>query len=135
MDTNPHQDHPNVELLFKQEVYAIVGAAMEVFNELGVGFLESVYQAALEEELGNQNVPYEAQKKLLIHYKGKALEKYFTADLVCHGKIVVELKCVPRIGDAEVAQALNYLKATGLRLCLIINFGNKDKLEFKRVIR
>ncbi|MCC6148681.1 MAG: GxxExxY protein [Planctomycetes bacterium] len=136
MNTNSHQNSArDGELLFKEEAFAIVGAAMEVYNELGFGFLESVYQEGMERESRLRSIPFESQKVLRIKYKGEWLDKHFIADLVCFGKIIVELKCVPKISDVEIAQALNYLKATGLSLCLIINFGNPAKLEFKRVIR
>ena len=81
-----------MELIFKDEVYAIMGAAMDIHRELGSGFLESVYQEAMELELARSKIPYEAQKSIKIVYKGEPLKKGFIADLVCYGKIIVELK-------------------------------------------
>ena len=123
------------ELLLKEEVYAIVGAAIEVHRELGCGFLEPVYQEALEIELRERNNPFEAQKVLKIYYKGKPLEKEYVADLSGYGQIIVELKALDRITGKEEAQLLNYLKATGFRLGLLINFGSSGRLEWKRFIR
>ena len=123
------------ELLLKEEVYAIVGAAIEVHRELGCGFLEPVYQEALEIELRERNIPFEAQKVLKIYYKGKPLEKEYVADLSGYGQIIVELKALDRITGKEEAQLLNYLKATGFRLGLLINFGSSGRLEWKRFIR
>lgn len=122
------------ELILKDEVFAIVGAAIEVHRELGPGFLEAVYQEALELELRERNIPFEAQKSLRIYYKGKVLNKEYFADLVCHGQIIVELKALDRLSGNEEAQVLNYLKATGLRVGVLINFGSHGKLEWKRFI-
>lgn len=118
-------------LLFKDEVYAIVGAAMEVSNQLGSGFLEAVYQEALGLELTARGVPHEQQKRITIAYKGQTLLHDYIADFVCYDRIIVELKALKAITDTEVAQILNYLKATGLPLGLLINFGSA-KLEWKR---
>ncbi len=123
-----------MELIFKEEVYAIMGVAMDVHRELGSGFLESVYQEALEVELAFHKIPYESQKPLKIVYKGQTLDKEFIADLICYGKIVVELKTQDRLSGKEEAQVLNYLKATGLKLGLVINFGSHPKLEWKRLV-
>lgn len=123
-----------MELIFKEEVYAIMGAAMDFHRELGSGFLESVYQEALEVELTYHKIPYESQKPLKIVYKGKTLNKEFIADLICYGKIVVELKAQDGLSSKEEAQVLNYLKATGVKLGLVINFGSHPKLEWKRFV-
>jgi len=123
-----------MELIFKEEVYAIMGAAMEVHRELGSGFLESVYQEALEVELARREIPFESQKTLKIVYKGQTLKKEFIADLICFGKIAVELKAQDSLSGKEEAQVLNYLKATGLKLGLVINFGSHPKLEWKRLV-
>ncbi len=97
------------ELLLKDEVYAIAGAAMEVYWELGTGFLEPVYQEALEIELGRRQIPFEAQKRLTILYKGQPLQKEYAADLVCYEQIIVELKTHDRLIPADLAQLLNYM--------------------------
>ena len=104
------------ELLLKDEAYAIVGSAMEVYNELGSGFLEAVYQEAMELELGWRKIPFEPQKELCIYYKGRCLEKKYFADLVCFGSVLVELKVMREIGSGEESQLLNYLNATELRV-------------------
>jgi len=123
------------DLALKDEVYAIVGAAMDVYNELGAGFLEAVYQEAMDLELGWRRVPFEPQKELCIYYKGRCLEKRYVADLVCFGTVLVELKAMREIGRNEESQMLNYLKATGLRVGVIINFGDPGRLDWKRMVR
>lgn len=123
-----------MELIFKDEVYAIMGAAMDVHHELGSGFLESVYQEALEMELTGRQIPFESQKSIKITYKGKSLNKEFIADLVCFGKIIVELKAQESLSGKEEAQVLNYLKATGIKVGVVINFGSHPKLEWKRLV-
>lgn len=123
------------ELLLKDEVFAIYGAAIEVHRELGPGFLEAVYQEALEIELQSRGIPFEAQKPLTIYYKGRKLKREYIADLVCYGQIVVELKALDQLSKREEAQVLNYLKTTGLRVGLLLNFGSEGKLERKRLVR
>jgi GxxExxY protein len=124
-----------MELLLKDEVYAIVGAAIEVHRELGCGYLEAVYQEAMAIELVRALVPFEACKELLIIYKGQPLRKKYVADLVCYGQIIVELKALDHLTGKEESQLLNYLKTTGLRVGLLINFGSQGKLKWKRFIR
>ncbi len=125
-----------IELLLKDEVYAIIGAAIDVHKELGSGFLEAVYQEAMEIELGWRNIPFEPQKELCIYYKGQCLEKKYFADLICFGTVLVELKAMSTdIGSREESQMLNYLKATGLRVGVIINFGDQGRLDWKRMVR
>jgi len=125
MDTN------ECELIFKDEVFRIVGAAMEVSNHLGCGFLEAVYQEALGIEFAQRRIAYEAQKRIEISYKDTVLRKEYVADFLCMDCIIVEIKAIRGITGIEEAQLLNYLKATGLPLGLIVNFGSK-KLEWKR---
>ncbi len=120
-------------LIYKDEVYAIVGAAMEVHRTLGCGFLEAVYQEALEIELTNRGVPYLAQKELPLIYKGRLLKKAYIADFVAYDKVIVELKASSALTTIDEAQVINYLKATGLKVGLLINFG-KDSLEWKRKV-
>jgi GxxExxY protein len=122
------------ELLYKEEVYQIIGAAIEVHKELGHGFLESVYEECLGIESDTRNIPYETQVNLSIRYKGKKIKKEFIADYIAFGKIIVELKCIPQLTRVEEAQIINYLKATGLQVGLLINFGSKGKLEWKRYV-
>jgi GxxExxY protein len=123
-----------VQLLLKEEVYAIVGAAIEVHRTLGPGFLEPVYQEAMEIELRHREIPFEAQKPLSIAYKGHNLEKKFFADIVCYDQIVVELKALDQLGGREKAQIINYLKVAGMKVGLLINFGSKGKLEWIRFV-
>ena len=123
------------ELLFKEEVYAIIGAAIEVHKELGPGFLEAVYHEAMEIELTSRNIPFESYKKLLIRFKEFQLKKEYEADFVCYDKIIVEIKALDVVASKEEAQLLHYLKTTGFRIGLLINFGSVGTLEWKRYIR
>lgn len=123
------------EILLKDEVYKIIGAAFEVHKELGVGFLEAVYQEALEIELQNQGIPYGPQKSLAVLYKGRRLKKEYIADLICYDQIIVELKALDRLTSKEDSQILNYLKATGLRVGVLINFGYTGQLEWRRLVK
>lgn len=122
------------ELVLKDEVYQIVGAAMDVYYQLGRGFLEPVYQEALEVELGRREIPFEAQKRLMIEYKGQALKKEYVADLVCFGQIIAELKVCQGLTGREEAQIINYMKATHMQVGLLINFGSPVRLEWKRYV-
>jgi GxxExxY protein len=122
-----------IQILFKELSYEVVGAAMEVHGILGPGFLESVYEAALAHELALRGIPFEQQKRLPVQYKGQRVGDY-VADLVVDDKIVVELKAVSKLAPAHEAQAHNYLAATGLRLALLLNFG-EPSLQQKRIVR
>jgi GxxExxY protein len=122
------------ELVLKDEVYQIVGAAMDVYYQLGRGFLEPVYQEALEVELRRRNIPFEAQKRLTIYYKGEALKKDYVADLICFGQIIAELKVCEGLTGREEAQLLNYMKATRNGVGLLFNFGSRMRLEWKRYV-
>ena len=108
-----------------EETYAIIGAAMTVHKELGCGFLEAVYQGALEQECTNQNIPYEREKKLPVCYRGKILECYYKADFICYNSIIVETKALNKLSGIEESQVINYLKASGMHRSLLINFGAK----------
>ena len=122
------------KILYKDEVYAIQGAVFDVYREMGCGFLEPVYQECLEEELKVRGIPFESQKKLRLSYKGEVLNLTYKPDLVCYGNIIVELKAVKDIDDIHRAQVFNYLKATGLRLGLLVNFGHYPKATVERII-
>ena len=122
------------ELVFKKECYGIVGAAIEVHQELGCGFLEAVYQEALEIELGSQGIPFDSQPPLQIRYKGHLLEKEYIADIICYGKIIVEIKALDKLTGKERSQILNYLKASQFELGVLINFGSTGKLEWERFV-
>ena len=128
------QTKPAVDLLYKDEVYAIVGAAMEVYNQLGAGFAEAVYQEALSIELRERNIPFLEQQPIQILYKDKPLHQRYIPDFLVYDEIIVEIKAVKQLGLLEQGQILNYLKATGLRLGLLINFGNDCKLDWERKI-
>ncbi len=125
-----------VGLIYKEEVFAIVGAAMEVHMHtvLGSGFLEPVYQEALEIESRSHQLPFVSQKVLQIRYKEHLLKKEYVADLIYFDKIVVELKALDRLSGKEEAQLLNYLKATATKVGVLINFGSHPKLEWKRLV-
>ncbi|MFI5399786.1 MAG: GxxExxY protein [SAR324 cluster bacterium] len=123
------------KIIFRQESYAIQGAIFAVYREMGSGFLESVYQECMERELTTRGIPFEAQKELQLLYKGKALRERFKPDLICHGKIIVELKAVKALAPEYAAQVLNYLKSAGLTLGLLVNFGSHPKVTIKRLAR
>lgn len=122
------------ELLLKDEVYQIVGAALEVYWQLGRDFLEPVYQEALEMELRLRSIPFESQCRLTIQYRGEPLRKEYIADFMCFGQIIVELKACDRLTGVDEAQILNYMKATAQSVGLLINFGSSVKLEWKRYV-
>ena len=123
-----------MELLYKDESYAIIGACFEVYKEKGNGFVEPVYQECLELELAAQKVPFTAQGALRLTYKGTELKQRYIPDFLCFDKIILEIKAVRQLTDEHRAQVLNYLKATGLRLGLLVNFGHYPKVEYERII-
>jgi len=123
-----------MELIYKDEVYSIIGAAMEVYNSLGPGFLEAVYQEAMEVETASRKIPAVSEQKLYIDYKGALLKKFYEADLICYEKIIVEIKALDKLTSREEAQILNYLKATGMQVGILINFGAHSNLEWKRLV-
>jgi len=122
------------EILYKDETFQIMGAAFEVYNHLGNGVLEAGYQEALELEFKLRGIPAEPQKLLYVLYKGHTLKQTYRADFIVYGCIVLELKAIHRIGANETAQLFNYLKTTGFKLGLILNYGAENKLEWKRVV-
>jgi GxxExxY protein len=132
--TKPHKSVVMPDVIHAEESYKIIGACFEVYKEKGCGFLESVFQECLELELRFQGIPFEAQKMLPLSYKGTLLAQTFKADLVCFGKVIVELKAVSALADEHRAKVLNYLNATGLRLGLLVNFGHFPKLEWERIV-
>ncbi len=101
---------------------------------LGPGFLEAVYQEAMERELVDRNIAFTSQQELVIHYKGQPLGKKYVCDLVCFDTVLVELKAMDRLTGREEAQILNYLKSSGLQAGILINFGSHGKLEWRRLI-
>lgn len=110
-------------IIYPEESYKIIGCMMKVHRELGCGFLEKVYQEALEQEFIAEGIPYQREAKLKIYYKGAPLQQEYIADFVCYGKIIVELKAINKLSDVEKAQVINYLKATGYELGILANFG------------
>lgn len=111
-----------------------MGAAFKVYNTLGHGFLEAVYQEALEIEFQRQGIPYEREKELKITYDGVELKQSYRADFVCYGKIIVELKALSNLEDTHRSQVHNYLHAIGYKLGLLINFGCSKELERERIV-
>lgn len=133
--------HPNdehgakpVQYILEDETYAIVGAALDVYHRLGVGFAEPIYQEALEIEFEIRNIPFEREKWLHVSYKGRQLKKEHKADFLCFGQIIVELKAQTVLTTIDWSQVINYLKASNLRIGLLFNFGHPRFLEKKRLI-
>jgi GxxExxY protein len=127
-----HEKHKKV--LFRDECYAIQGAVFEVCREMGCGFLEAVYQECLEKELVIRRVPFVAQQSLKLAYKNEPLRQSYKPDLICHNSIIVELKALSATTGEHKAQVLNYLKATGMRLGLLVNFGCYPKATVERIV-
>ncbi|OGR05830.1 MAG: GTP-binding protein [Deltaproteobacteria bacterium RIFOXYD12_FULL_50_9] len=122
------------EILFGEECYRIQGAVFEVYREMGCGFLEAVYQECLERELAKRGIPFVARQELTLYYKGEALRQTYIPDFICHNSIIVELKALSVTTGAHKAQVLNYLKATGIRLGLLVNFGGYPKATVERIV-
>ena len=122
------------ELIYKEEVYRIVGACLEVYKDKGHGCVESVYQDCLEIELDLQGIPFDPQRVFTLQYKGKPLDDWFKPDVICFDKIIVELKAVKEVADEHRAQLLNYLKATGMKVGLLVNFGHYPGLKWERMV-
>ncbi|MCF6312475.1 MAG: GxxExxY protein [Verrucomicrobiales bacterium] len=121
-------------LIFEKESFAIRGAVFEVYKEMGCGFLEAVYQECIEKELGNRGIAFVAQAELRLKYKEEALKLSYKPDFICYDKIILELKAVKDISDQHRAQIINYLKATGMELGLLINFGSHPQVEIERFV-
>lgn len=130
---NREKREPHEKVLFADECYAIQGAVFDVYRQMGCGFLEAVYQECLEKEFRNRQMPFEAQKELILTYKGDQLAQPYRPDFICYGEIIVELKAVKEIAPEHKAQLLNYLKATGLELGLLVNFGSYPKAGIVRI--
>ena len=122
------------KIVYKDESYKIIGACFNVYNTLGSGFLEQVYQECLEIELEKLGIPFVAQKEIEIKYGDIILKSKYKPDLICYGKIIVELKAVKNICDEHKAQLFNYLKATDYKLGFLANFGAYPSLEYKRIV-
>jgi len=126
-------DNPS-QLILAEETYAIVGAAMEVYYKLGTGFLEPVYQQTLAIELGMRDVPFVAQRRFQIEYKGHLIDKEYIADFVCFDQIIVEIKALNQLSPVDWSQVLNYLKVSKMRVGLLFNFGSVGRLEWKKLV-
>ena len=121
-------------LIYGDETYAVIGAAMEVYYRLGCGFAEPVYQESLGLEFGLRHIPFVAQRKLRLKYKDFLLKKFYRADFVCFDKIIVEIKAQSALTGSDWGQLMNYMKASGFRVGLLFNFGSVKALEKKRII-
>jgi len=121
-------------LICAEETYKILGACFEVYKQKGCGFLEPVYQECLEIELAFQKIPFIAQKELFLEYRGQRLKSTYKPDLLCFGKIIVEIKALSNLVDEQRAQVLNYLHATGFKVGLLVNFGHFPKIEHERFV-
>lgn len=121
------------EFIYKDEGFKIIGCFYTVYNTLGHGFLESVYQEALAKEFDKQNIPYLKEQKIEVYYNDDKLKKYFKADFVCYDKIIVEVKAQKFVTKADAGQVINYLSATKHKLAYLVNFG-APKIYYKRLI-
>lgn len=121
------------ELIYKEESYKIVGACFEVYTDKGVGFHEPIYHECLGIEFGLQKIPAISKPKQEVAYKGMKLVQTFEPDYICYSKIIVELKAVAELLNEHRSQILNYLKATGFQLGLLINFGHSPRLQYERI--
>ena len=120
-------------LIYKSECYRIIGGCMEVYNEMGCGFLEAVYQECLEYEFGDRKIPFVSQQQLQVQFKKRILKSVYIPDFICYDQIIVEIKGTSDLTDKFRAQMINYLKATGLKLGLLVNFGKQD-LQYERIV-
>jgi len=123
------------DIIYKDESYRLVGACFEVYNELGCGFLEAVYQECLTLEFRDQSIPFVDQQELELRYKQYKLKSVYKPDFVCFEKIILELKAVQEMANEHRAQVHNYLKATGYKLGLLVNFGQHPKVVYERIVR
>lgn len=121
------------QLIYPEESYRVMGACFEVYREKGCGFLEAVFQECLEMEFADQAIPFVAHPMLSLTYKGRPLRQTYSPDFVCFAKIVLEIKAVSSLADEHRAQVHNYLRATGHRLGLLVNFGHFPKVESERI--
>ena len=124
-----------IKLIYEQESFQIRGACFEVYREKGAGFLESVYQECLELEMRQEDIPFVSQPKLELDYKGQKLKSEFQPDMICFGKIILELKAIRELTDEHRSQVHNYLRATGHRLGMLVNFGHQPKVEIERIAK
>ena len=123
-----------MNFIHQEESYAIMGACFEVYREKGPGFLEAVYQECLEIEFCNREIPFRSHPALIILYKGRRLSSKYTPDFICYDKIIIELKAVSALTDEHRAQVHNYLRGTGFKLGLLVNFSHCPKLAYERIV-
>jgi GxxExxY protein len=121
-------------IIYESESYRIMGACFEVYQRMGRGFLEAVYQECLAIEFADRGIPFESQHKLPIIYKGRTLEQFYKADFICYDKIILEVKAVHRLINEHRAQAIHYLRATGMRLGILVNFCAAPELGYERLV-
>jgi len=133
--TNHTNQHEHAGILYEHECFEIYGCIYAVNRKLGTGFLESVYQEALEIEFRRKNIPFVPQRELEILYDGIPLSNKYIADLICYDKIIIELKAVKKINNQHKAQLMNYLAATGYKLGLLVNFNSFPKSEIFRLVK
>ena len=122
-------------ILFPKESYRIVGACFEVYKNMGCGFLEAVYQECLALEFKAQEIPFVEKSLLALEFKGHSLRQTYAPDFLCFGEIMVEIKSAKQLANDHRAQAVNYLKAAGKSLALLVNFGHHPGLEFERFVQ
>ncbi len=123
-----------VDLIFKDESYAIIGGCFEVYKDKGCGFVEPVYQECLSIEFQHLDIPFVEQRELDLYYRERKLTHVYKPDFVCFDKIIIEIKAVQSLAAEHRAQVMNYLKATGFELGLLVNFGHFPKLEYERIV-
>ena len=122
------------KLIHADETHALLGACFEVYKEKGCGFLEAVFQECLELELADRGIPFQAQVPLQLRYKGRPLRQTYQPDFLCFDKVILEIKAVTKLADEHRAQLHNYLKATGCRVGLLVNFGHHPLVEHERIV-
>ena len=132
MDHEKHEKHEHV--LYPDEAFQTQGAVFEVSRQMGTGFLEAVYQECLAIEFSARGIPFAVFPSLSLAYKGTALKQAYRPDFVCFERIIVEIKAVRELAPEHLAQVLNYLKGTGLRLGLLVNFGSAPKARVERLV-
>jgi GxxExxY protein len=123
-----------MELAYKDESYAIIGACMAIYKEKGCGFLEPVYHECLQIELEFQRIPFRSKPPQTLQYRGRTLAQTFSPDFLCYDKIILEIKAASALVDEHRAQVLNYLSATRCELGLLVNFGHYPKLEYEPLL-
>ena len=122
------------DILYKDESYRIIGGCFEVYNEKGNGFLEAVYQECLGLELAANSIPFKEKKKLRLNYKGQELRQFYQPDFFCYDEIILEIKAVKNLTNEHRAQVINYLRTTGMKLGLLVNFGHHPNLQHERFV-